>query len=304
MLCRTIVDLFTLLSHTQQGGARRTELLALMTRLAHYRKILIRIALTGALKLEQDCDAHEPMTSFLDKLHVLAIQGADPSTKRLSKKSGGETPPSPRSPGISTEGVVHNFGSLDLEYAGESPYLATSGDPSLTSVPPIDPPSNLCVRCDQIVEEDCVRLGIYQRWHSNCIQCFTCGEVAAVPLPKDINSSEPDDEDKDDDESEYKERDKDEEGTSSKSSTTRRPPATVGLFVYDIRSLKDTAAFGPVPNVIYCVDHAGKGCRGGFQNVSKLEQYSFLLSVALRRWYVLLRNRGAVPASPGQFPKL
>src|SRR6267378_1290735 len=57
MLCRKTVDLFTLLSHTQETGARRMgmtqELLALVTGLAHYLKILIRIALTGALRLER-----------------------------------------------------------------------------------------------------------------------------------------------------------------------------------------------------------------------------------------------------------
>ena len=54
MLCRKTVDLFTLLSHTQETGARRIgmtqELLALVTGLAHYLKILIRIDLTGALE--------------------------------------------------------------------------------------------------------------------------------------------------------------------------------------------------------------------------------------------------------------
>ena len=58
LLCRKTVDLFTLLSHTQETGARRIgmtqELLALVTGLAHYLKILIRIALTGALKLERE----------------------------------------------------------------------------------------------------------------------------------------------------------------------------------------------------------------------------------------------------------
>ena len=45
MLCRKTVDLFTLLSHTNETGARRMgmtqELLALVTGLAHYLKILI-----------------------------------------------------------------------------------------------------------------------------------------------------------------------------------------------------------------------------------------------------------------------
>ena len=301
MLCRKTVDLFTLLSHTQETGARRMgmtqELLALVTGLAHYLKILIRIALTGALKLERDYDAHEPMTSFLDKLHMLAIQGANPSAKRLIKGSNGETLASSRSSNISTEGVTYGFRSLAPEYAGESPFMAAPRDPSLANVPAINPPSDLCVKCNQTVEEDCVRLGTYQRWHSNCIQCDTCGKAAAVSLPKDTTSPRPDDRDK------VKERDKDKEGSSSKPSAQRRPPANVGFFVYEMDSVKDTGAFGPVPSVIYCVDHAHNGCRGGFQSVSRLEQYSFLLNVALRRLYTLLKKRGVVPASPGQWLK-
>ena len=300
MLCRKTVDLFTLLSHTQETGARRMgmtqELLALVTGLAHYLKILIRIALTGALKLERDYDAHEPMTSFLDKLHMLAIQGANPSAKRMIKGSNGETLASARSSNISTEGVTYGFRSLAPEYAGESPFMAAPRDPSLATVPTVNPPSDLCVKCNQTVEEDCVRLGTYQRWHSNCIQCVTCGKVAAVSLPKDTTSPRPEDKDK--------ERDKDKEGSSSKPSTQRRPPANVGFFVYETDSMKDTAAFGPVPNVVCCMDHAHNGCRGGFQSVSRLEQYAFLLNVALRRLYTLLKKRGVVPASPGQWPKL
>ena len=143
-----------------------------------------------------------------------------------------------------------------------------------------------------------MRLGTYQRWHSSCVQCLTCGKVAAVPLPKDTTSPRPDDKDKD------KERDKDEEGSSSKPSTQRRPPANVGLFVYEADSVKDTSAFGPVPNAICCIVHAHSGCRCGFQSVSRLEQYAFLLNVALRRLYTLLKTRGVFSASPGQWPEL
>ena len=302
MLCRKTVDLFTLLSHTQETGARRMgmtqELLALVTGLAHYLKILIRIALTGALKLERDYDAHEPMTSFLDKLHMLAIQGANPSAKRMIKGSNGETLASSRSSNISTEGVTYGFRSLAPEFAGESPFMAAPRDPSLANVPTVNPPSDLCVKCNQTVEEDCVRLGTYQRWHSNCIQCVTCGKVSAVPLLKDTTSPRSDDKDKD------KERDKEREGSSSKPSTQRRPPANVGLFTYETDSMKDIPAFGLVPNVVCCMDHAHNGCRSGFQSVSRLEQYAFLLNVALRRLYTLLKKRGVVPASPGQWPNL
>lgn len=94
MLCRKTVELFTLLSHTQETGSRRMgmtqELLALVTGLAHYLKILIRIALTGALKLEREGIVKEPMGSFLDKLHLLAVQGGNPAARRVIKGHNGE----------------------------------------------------------------------------------------------------------------------------------------------------------------------------------------------------------------------
>lgn len=55
MLCKKIVNFFSLLSHTQETGVRRLgmtqELLSLVTGLAHYLKVLIRVALTCALTL-------------------------------------------------------------------------------------------------------------------------------------------------------------------------------------------------------------------------------------------------------------
>ena len=59
------------------------DLIALVTGLAHYLKILIRIALTGGLKLERDYELRDAMTIFLDKLHLLAIEGGNPSALRL-----------------------------------------------------------------------------------------------------------------------------------------------------------------------------------------------------------------------------
>ena len=33
------------------------------------------------------------------------------------------------------------------------------------------------------IEEDCVRLGTYQRWHSHCLLCKSCGKDATPPPP-------------------------------------------------------------------------------------------------------------------------
>ncbi|KIK60363.1 hypothetical protein GYMLUDRAFT_167687 [Collybiopsis luxurians FD-317 M1] len=274
MLCRKTVELFTLLSHTQETGSRRMgmtqELLALVTGLAHYLKILIRIALTGALKLEREAPGHagnlgnatlrqgEAMAAFLDKLHLLAVQGGNPSARRMIKSQSGEVALNPNG-NMGTQGISSSH-----------------------------PPSDLCVKCGLTVEEDCVRLGTYQRWHSKCVGCKVCGKVAEVPLPPIA----------------VKDKDREASGDGNPSAqppkltTARRPPANVGLFVYELDSMRETASFGTVPTVIFCTDHAHAGCRGGFKAVQRLEQYAFLLNVALRRLYLLLRRQGVVPLSP------
>ncbi|KAG6886221.1 hypothetical protein C0993_010783 [Termitomyces sp. T159_Od127] len=289
MLCRKTVELFTLLSHTQETGSRRMgmtqELLALVTGLAHYLKILIRIALTGALKLERDQSVREAMASFLDKLHLLAVQGANPAARRTNKGQNGEPIiPSHSGGNYGTQGVMYGFRSLAPENAGDPPFREGP-----TKVSSNNPPSDLCVKCNLTVEEDCVRLGTYQRWHSSCVQCIKCGKSAAVPVPPKEPTP------KIGDDKEGKEVTKDQ---PPKLSTARRPPANVGAFVYEVDSRRDTTPFGDVPSVIVCTEHAHSGCRGGFQPVQRLEQYAFLLNVALRRLYLLLKKQGVVPLSP------
>ncbi|PFH51895.1 hypothetical protein AMATHDRAFT_58104 [Amanita thiersii Skay4041] len=293
MLCRKTVELFTLLSHTQETGARRMgmtqELLALVTGLAHYLKILIRIALTGALRLEREQSVRDAMASFLDRLHLLAVQGGNPAARRLLKGPNGEVvAPSPHG-NFGTQGVTYGFRSLAPENAGESPFNPSAYRDG-SSKPVANPPSDLCVKCGLTVEEDCVRLGTYQRWHSQCIDCATCGKTSVVPVPKEqIQSSS------NSDEKENANKDQ-----PPKPSTVRRPPANVGAFVYDIDNKKETTSFGEVPTVILCTMHAHPNCRGGFVAVQRLEQYAFLLNVALRRLYLLLKKQGVVPLSPGQ----
>ncbi|KAJ7834094.1 hypothetical protein B0H13DRAFT_2110113 [Mycena leptocephala] len=244
MLCRKTVELFTLLSHTQETGSRRMgmtqELLALVTGLAHYLKILIRIALTGALKLERERSVQEAMSSFLDKLHLLAVQGGNPAARRIIKGHNGEVMAPSSGGNFGTQGVTYGFRSLAPENAGESPFSPGATASTMSN----RPPSDLCVKCNLTVEEDCVRLGTYQRWHSHCVQCTSCGKVAVVPWRR----------------------------------RRKRPPANVGLFVYEVDSRRDTTAFGEVP--------------------TRLEQYAFLLNVALRRLYLLLKKQGVVPLSP------
>jgi hypothetical protein len=51
--------------------------------------------------------------------------------------------------------------------------------------------------------------------------------------------------------------------------------------------------------MIYCTDHVHQGCRAGFQAVSRLEQYAFLLNVYLRRLHHVLKKRKVIPLTPG-----
>ena len=72
VLCKKVVAFFSLLSKTQNQGVRRLgvtqDLLTLVTSLAHYLKLLIRISLHGALKLERETHNAEGLHVFLDEL--------------------------------------------------------------------------------------------------------------------------------------------------------------------------------------------------------------------------------------------
>lgn len=73
LLCKKIVSFFSLLSKAQDGGAQKIgvtqELLSLVTGLAHYLKLLIRICLQGALRLERDSHSSDGLHQFLDNLN-------------------------------------------------------------------------------------------------------------------------------------------------------------------------------------------------------------------------------------------
>ena len=75
LLCKRIVSFFTLLTKTQDTGVKRLgvtqELLSLVTGLAHYLKLLIRISLQGALKLEKEMHSTQGLNVFLEDLTQL-----------------------------------------------------------------------------------------------------------------------------------------------------------------------------------------------------------------------------------------
>ncbi|KAK3362936.1 hypothetical protein B0T25DRAFT_442099 [Lasiosphaeria hispida] len=73
LLCKKVVAFFSLLSKTQEKGARKLgvtqELLTLVTGLAHYLKLLIRICLKGALRTEKERNTPDALYRFLEDLN-------------------------------------------------------------------------------------------------------------------------------------------------------------------------------------------------------------------------------------------
>ncbi|CAG8518695.1 5261_t:CDS:10 [Ambispora leptoticha] len=189
MLCKKIVNFFTLLSHTQETGVRQLgitqELLSLVTGLAHYLKVLIRIALTGALKLERDYNNTTAISKFLNKLVELA----------------------------NNDGRQQQESHMDAEVT-----------------------SDLCHACRITVEEECFKFG-HHRWHNGCLRC-------------------------------------------SKNGCGR-----------ELSSIYSEARFNNMEELAFCTNCATEPSTTGFERVTQLGQYTYLLRVALSRLYNLLRRK-------------
>jgi hypothetical protein len=277
MLCRKTVDLFVLLQ-LKKGTARQTqELLALVTGLAHYLKILMRITIMGALRLERTYDVYGAVAGCLDKFDLLSLAGGDMGASRdFGTSASAATPRLSRN--MTTTSTTYAYRSLSPDKAGDSLFLesARSGATSRPAAPLRA--SDSCARCGLTIEEECVRLDTYRRWHSQCLCCIICARAAAyAPSTAPVDSKAA--------------------VFGPKLSTKRAPPADVDAFVYDIDSVVEKHA---PPTIVYCTKHAYGRCRGGFQNVTRLEQYTFLLNVALRRLYLVLKKRGVIPWPLGE----
>lgn len=78
LLCRKIINFFTLLSHARETGLRpiglTEELLSLVTGLAHYLKVLIRISLTAALNLVSIHRSFAEAPTSLQPLMILVFR--------------------------------------------------------------------------------------------------------------------------------------------------------------------------------------------------------------------------------------
>ncbi|SPO29214.1 related to GTPase-activating protein of the rho/rac family (LRG1 protein) [Ustilago trichophora] len=269
MLCKKIVNFFSLLSHTQETGARRMgitqELLSLVTGLAHYLKILIRIALTGALKLDREYGNEEALHWFLSQLAFSAKLGSITADDKQ-----GTQPPNTNT--VGPDGRWYGYRSLPRSTSSGS---SENGEAA----------TDLCVACGSTVEEECLRMGVNLRWHSNCLKCSTCQRPALR------------------------------EGASTRKQPDPVPgaPEALPASQFGLESKRRQADAGSVSqngsravtssgswsHACFCPSCAGGiHLRTGFESVTRLEQYAFLLRVALNRLFALLRKRGVVPPSP------
>ena len=133
-------------------------------------------------------------------------------------------------------------------------------------------PPEGCAHCQLAVEEDCIRYGMFNRWHSGCVICIVCGDRALVPY-------------------EEEEKAPSEEGSLVPVKVVRRHPPRVGEFCFE-----PPQPAGKPPSTVYCVPHRTPACVKSFESVSRLEQYAFLLHIALRRLYIYYRTHHQLPS--------
>ncbi|GAA5851257.1 hypothetical protein JCM8547_004185 [Rhodosporidiobolus lusitaniae] len=327
MLCKKVVNFFMLLSHTHETGARKMsitqELLSLVTGLAHYLKILIRIALTGSLRLEREWSNPQAIGAFLGRLDRLA---RDPEANRISSTTAalarGQQRPPPSSSAHDDGGAVTSrknstAASSDGGHASNafsdpssppppssSSLTPTPSSPSSSTKQPYgylsltravgtlvgqgEATTDLCEGCRLTVEEECARWGTSRRWHLGCLRCGHCGRGAGRE----------------------EEGRKGEKGEKDGEKDGEKEEVPIGEYVWveEGRGGEDgegeKGGAGEV-GATFCKDCARRerggsleGCQAGFEYVTRLEQYAFLLCVALNKLFGRLKQRGVVPGSP------
>lgn len=290
MLCKKVVNFFSLLSHTHESGARKMgitqDLLSLVTGLAHYLKILIRIALTAALKLERDYGSRTALSHFLSRLDRLC---RDPD---IAKTAGSPINSGP--PGATiTNGTEGSMQPKAIESGTTSAKARSCGYKSLVrpggsfiNQTEGDAITDLCEACHLTVEEECARFGTNLRWHLQCLSCSIChrhaskekdpAKLAALTRQRSADSGE-----------------------------QRRQPLYLKEFRFELfeRKPEDGIQGGSGRNRessgrVYCSECPSSSIQDGFEYVTRLEQYAFLLCVALNKLYYLLKRRGVLASSP------
>lgn len=273
MLCKKIVNFFSLLSHTHEAGSRKmgisSELLSLVTGLAHYLKILIRIALTASLRLEREHGNHSAMHNFLNRLDRLA---RDPEAAKATFQPQTLDPADAKQLPSSGRTDVPVYGYYSLARAVGT--LIGQGEAT----------SDLCEGCRNTVEDQCVRFGTSARWHLACLKCLTCGaSTERVDDPAQAGSD------------------------PNAAAGVGDPFTSTALPISEFRleprgsSGQQSGSSSKRAGRVYCSHCAAKAqlpsVAKGFAHVTRLEQYAFLLCVALNKLYGLLKQKGVMQAS-------
>ena len=295
-LCRKLVNFFSMLSQISPHAntiPNMQELLTQVTQLAHYLKILIRIALTGAIKLDREQNNPKAMTNALARLHLLSLDNAEPSLRKRGDHPN-PTPPSDEWNGNetaeemakrsydllsrhpegfipSTKEIAYGYRSLASEVTGETTIRGPQNDTFV--------PNDGCITCNGAIEDDCVRLGMFNRWHSMCVECGKCHDKAGIHHDQESASD--------------RTAELGSEGTHDYmvKAPARRLPPRVDDFCFE----PPKTQYGPT-DIIWCVTHRTATAETGFQSVSRLEQFAFLLHVALRRLYLHFREHHKIPS--------
>ncbi|KIR40484.1 rho GTPase activator [Cryptococcus deuterogattii 99/473] len=311
-LCRKLVNLFSNMSQISPAGGpspSSNELFTLITQLAHYLKILIRIALTGSIKLEREYNNQTAMTNCLARLNLLAMDSGDPNIKQRGdwpevnpqngngkqshnghgegfdveeeegrlqgdeeqlKKSMDALTRRPTGYLSSTKDIAYGYRSLAPEVTGETTLRGPQDEDFI--------PLEGCAQCGTPIEEDCIRLGMFLRWHCACVACNVCGETALQSVREDTT----------DEGSSHSHTDAgSNSGIMSRQNSARNTPAKVDYFWF---APEHFPGMTKPPEKIWCGTHKNpNGSWKGFEGVSRLEQYAFLLHIALRRLYVHFR---------------
>ncbi|KAG9043057.1 hypothetical protein FS837_010073 [Tulasnella sp. UAMH 9824] len=279
-------------------------LLALTPSLVSHHKNLVIIVLKEALKLKQGTSSGNAPLKFLNRLKRLAMDGADPNADRREYFTPANITNADASPSITTnplstralehfpsvtvdysEGVAYGYQSLSPRCTGESPtspnFILRAVKDGIIMLPFL--PSDECIECLSPINEGCVRLGTYQRWHLRCFACATCGKSAEDKIDSwegslHENSSRID---------------------ASPEAREVPPPTNLTDFRYGFLTAPGSPFDTPK---IYCTTHTGEELwhGGRFEEVTRLEQYAFLLYVAIRRSYYMLLGYSYVHTTTGK----
>ena len=239
VVCHGIFELSTFISkHRSAGSTQQKVLVALeifkeVARIARCFNRLIRISLKEALKLEQE--HHIPGALPLPeqaKLHALT-----------NVDSSGHKPAAAASvsvTGVAAKDTLYGYWSLTPENTGVSPLSKMQKKYKL--------PSDLCVKCKLTIEDTCVHLGMYQRWHPHCLQCQSCNKAASVG--------------------------------SGSTQTSSHAQVNAINFLYEPMSIENVPLLGLVPSVVYCMDYVWPTV-----TISDLAVFNFFFSFTIRRGF-------------------